>query len=84
VDRIGELLHSKEKRETVGARARAHASERSWRNATHELLAYYQDAIEMQRVGRLKETNPDSLGLRARTRKVMRRAIIFAVRKMFP
>jgi hypothetical protein len=38
----------------------------------------------MQRVGRLQETNAESSGLGARTGKAIRRAIIFAVRKMFP
>jgi len=84
VDRVGELVDSKEKRAAMGARARAHASRRSWTNATSELVGYYQDAIAMQRVTYVAEASPRPMGLRARTGKAIRRATIFALRKMFP
>ena len=48
IERIGELLHSKQKREAIGERARAEASGRSWREATLQLLEHYDNAIEKQ------------------------------------
>lgn len=82
--RIGELLRSKEKRETMGARARTHASERSWTNATHQLIEYYQRALEMQAVTSTADANGLPSGLRARTRKAIGRATVFTLRKLLP
>jgi glycosyltransferase involved in cell wall biosynthesis len=83
-DRIGELLYSKEKREAMGARARAQASGRSWRNATQTLIEYYQEALELLASTRISETNSKSIGLRARSGKAIRRATMFTLRRMFP
>jgi hypothetical protein len=83
-DRIGELLQSKHKRETMGAQARAHASGRGWRNATETLIEYYQEALEMQTFRRVPEANSRSNGLRAKTGRVIRRAIMLTLRRLLP
>ena len=84
IGRIGELLRSKEKRELVGARAKAHASERSWRNATDQLIEYYHEALDIQRLKHAPETNGLPVGLRAKTRKAIGRATAFTLRKLLP
>lgn len=83
-DRIGLLLGSKEKRETTGAQARAHAAGRTWRKATERLLGYYEKAIEMGTFSEAPETEHSPLGLRARTRRALGRATVFTVRKLLP
>ncbi len=83
-DRIRELLHSKEKQETMGARAMAYASGRSWKNATRELMEYYREALAIQTAAGVPDANPEPEGLRARSGRAIRRAIIFSLRKLFP
>lgn len=82
IHRIQELLRSKEKREGIGARARAQALERSWGNSTQKLVEYYQDALKSQTFTCTPEMN--SIGLRARTRRAIRRATMFTLRKLLP
>jgi len=84
IDRIGELLHSKQKREAMGAQARAHASGRSWRNATYKLVEHYQEALDMQSLTCISEANREPTGLRARTRKAFRSATMFTLRRLLP
>lgn len=84
IDRIGELLRSKQKRDAIGERAREQASEQSWRDATLLLLEHYRHAIEMQALRPVAEAVPRIKGLRARTARAVRRAAIFTVRKMLP
>lgn len=84
INRIGELVLSQEKRKKMGARARAHASERSWRNATHKLVEYYQEALDMQTFTCFSEMNSRSTGQRARTSRAIRRATMFALRRLLP
>ncbi|MGC2639152.1 MAG: glycosyltransferase family 1 protein [Acidobacteriaceae bacterium] len=84
MDRIRELLGSKEKREAMGSQARAHASGRTWRNATNQLLDYYRKALAMGIFTQTPETNRLPIGLRAKTRKAIGRATVFTVRKLLP
>lgn len=84
INRIEELLLSKEKRETMGARARVHASGRSWRNATHRLVEIYQRTLDMQTFPCAPELDSRSIGLRARTGRAIRRAIMFTLRRLLP
>jgi glycosyltransferase involved in cell wall biosynthesis len=84
IDRIGELLQSKEKRVAMGTRARIQASSRSWRKATCRLIDYYQQAVKMQESFRTSETDRVPVGLRAKTRKALGRGTVFALRKLLP
>ncbi|HLJ79740.1 MAG TPA: glycosyltransferase family 1 protein [Acidobacteriaceae bacterium] len=84
IERIGELLHSKQKREAIGERARAEASGRSWREATLQLLEHYDNAIEKQALRAASGPAPARAGLRARTGRAVRRATIFTARKLLP
>jgi glycosyltransferase involved in cell wall biosynthesis len=82
IDRIKELLGSKEKREAMGLAARTHASQRSWRNATDQLIAYYHHAIGLHASTQTSEPDQVRTGLRARSRNAMKRATVFALRKL--
>ncbi|HEV2272695.1 MAG TPA: glycosyltransferase family 1 protein [Acidobacteriaceae bacterium] len=82
--RIGELLSSKEKRETMGARARRQASERSWSHATERLIEHYERAIEIQRFNSQSEADRSDRGVGGKMRKALGRATVFALRKLLP
>lgn len=84
IEKLGLLLGSKEIREAMGQRARAEASRRSWRNATHQLVECYEEAIEMQRLRRSDGSSSAVVGVRGRTLRGLRRATIFAARKLLP
>lgn len=84
VERIGKLLQSKDKRETMGKRARQHASERSWRNATDQLVEFYRKSLEVRTSYTTPEPNRPPVGLRAKTRKAISRAVVITVRKLLP
>jgi len=84
IERIGELLHSQQKREAIGERARAEASGRSWREATLQLLEHYDNAIEQQALRAAAEPDPSRGGLRASTGRAVRRATLLAARKLLP
>ena len=84
IDRITQLLQSPEKRTTMGAAARTHASQRSWRSATEQLVEYYRQALAAHASG--QQSSPEAVrsGLGASTRRAMGRATVFAVRKLLP
>lgn len=82
IERVGNLLGSRQDRETMGERARAEASRRSWRNTTVQLVRVYEKAIEMQRLRRCDQRN--SVGFRGKTARALRRTTIFAARKLLP
>lgn len=84
IHRIGGLLSSKEKREAMGERARAQASERSWKYATLKLIEYYGKALDMQTAARHAEKVPSPQSLGTRTRKAIRSTTIFTIRKLLP
>ena len=83
IDCIGELLRSDERRKTMGAQAWADASGRSWRTATDLLVDYYREVLEMQKA---RPTQPEEppVGTRAKVRKAVARATVFALRKLLP
>lgn len=81
---IGELLSSREKRESMGERAREQASRRSWRDATLQLLEHYRSAIEKQTDRAVSGAASPRRGLRAGMGRVARRATIFTVRTLLP
>jgi glycosyltransferase involved in cell wall biosynthesis len=81
---IGDLLNSKEKRETIGNAAREHASHLGWRAATTQLLEHYNRARETQRISVSPADTFEHPGLRIRTRRVLNRAIMFSVRTLLP
>jgi glycosyltransferase involved in cell wall biosynthesis len=83
IERIGELLQSQENRANMGERARTHASARSWSNATIRLVEMYGKVLESDAQSRRAGPNL-SRGLRARTGKLFRRAIMFTIRKLLP
>lgn len=80
--RVGGLLQSQEQRERLGKTAREYASGVSWRVATLQLIEQYEKAREIQ-VIRVVETQ-SIRGVRARTKRALRRGTIFAVRKLLP
>ena len=84
IERVGALLRSKQIRETMGQKARAEASRRSWKNTTIQLVQQYERAIEAHRLSRDDESNGKPSGLRGRTMRSLRRATIFTVRKLLP
>ena len=84
LDRLGELLRSKEKRETMGALARIQASQRSWRNATDRLVEYYHQALAYQTCSRPQEADHPSMGLSAKSRRAIGRATVFTLKKLLP
>ena len=84
IARIGELLHSALLRQSMGAAARTGASGLGWLNATRQLIGYYGVALALHASNRALNREPDRLGLRARTRKAMGRALVFALRKLLP
>lgn len=83
IDRVGALLHSRQKRETVGERAREEALKRSWREATLQLVEHYRQVIERQRA-RSSVLAPAPTGMRAGTGRAIRRAMMFAIRNLLP
>ena len=84
IDRIAQLLESAEKRTAMGAAARAHASQRSWRSATEQLVEHYQRALAMQASRQQSANEPGRSGLGSRIRRAMGRATVFAARKLLP
>jgi glycosyltransferase involved in cell wall biosynthesis len=84
IERIGELLRSKEKRDSMGAEARAQASRRTWRQATLQLVEQYHKALEKQAIGPIAAAAPQRGGLRARTGRAARRATLCAIRNLLP
>lgn len=83
IERVGELLHSKQTRDAIGARAREEACGRSWREATLQLVEHYREAIEKHALSSAA-TSPDSTGLRAGTGRAIRRATMCAIRNLLP
>jgi glycosyltransferase involved in cell wall biosynthesis len=84
IESIWQLLHSKEEREAIGERARGYAYNRSWRDATDQLVAYYGRAIDIHRARPNAAHRAAPIGLRDRTRKAMGNATLFAIRKLLP
>ncbi|WP_109485689.1 glycosyltransferase family 4 protein [Occallatibacter savannae] len=82
--RIGELLQSKPRRTAIGDAARTEASRRTWRCATKQLVDFYEQAIALSQAGRSLMQDSQPMGLRARSRKAMGRATVFALRKLLP
>ena len=84
VEAIEELLHSKEKRDTIGKTARDHASQLNWKAATIQLVEQYRKACETQFISVNPTDIPSHRGLRVRTKKALNRATMFAIRKLLP
>jgi len=78
--RLRQLVNSSDKREKIGAAARTHASQRSWRHATEQLINYYRQALSLH--ASRQNTEPERLTLRARSRKALGRATVSALRKL--
>ncbi|HKR28009.1 MAG TPA: glycosyltransferase family 1 protein, partial [Acidobacteriaceae bacterium] len=53
IGRVGALLASQPDRDAIGQRARAEASQRSWRNATLQLAGHYEQATATHRLRRI-------------------------------
>jgi glycosyltransferase involved in cell wall biosynthesis len=83
-NRIGELLKSEQKRSSMGSAAASHASRRSWRNATEQLISYYEELLASQTFSPTLESDEEPVGLRRRIRSATGRATVFAVRKLLP
>ncbi|HWG22095.1 MAG TPA: glycosyltransferase family 1 protein [Terracidiphilus sp.] len=84
IERIGDLLSSNEKRESMGNYARAHASRSSWRAATLQLVAQYEEACAAQALGPMLADRTAPAGMRARMRRALKWAALFTVRKLLP
>jgi glycosyltransferase involved in cell wall biosynthesis len=84
IDAIRELLASSEKRAVVGEIARKQAAEHGWRAATCTLLEHYRAAVAQQTILPDSAQSPGRRGLRASCGRGVRRAMMFAIRKMLP
>lgn len=84
IERVRALLASKQDREAMGEKARAEASNRSWKNATQQLLGQYEEAIAMQRLAAGDRKIQPASSLRGQTQRALRRGIIFTVKKLLP
>ena len=84
IERIGLLLRSKAKRESMGEQARAQASRRSWKDATMRLVEHYRSALESQALRPVAGAATPVRGVRTRTAQALRRAAIYSVRKLLP
>jgi glycosyltransferase involved in cell wall biosynthesis len=83
VEAIRSLLNCPENRRAAGAAARTLAAERSWKEATIQLIEHYKTACAMQNIcpDAAPPVNP---GLRFRAKKIARRTTLYAVRKLLP
>ncbi|MFZ0746621.1 MAG: glycosyltransferase family 1 protein [Terracidiphilus sp.] len=79
---IRQLLPSHQKREAMGAVARTHAAEHSWKAATAVLVEHFQTACLTQQIA--PNPSPPPIGLRAKLRKTLSRSILFLIRKLLP
>lgn len=84
IDRIGGLLRSTGARGTMGGAARAHATQRSWENATKQLVTYYEEVLASQTFNHPSDPYRARIGLRAKSRKALGRATVFTLRKLLP
>jgi glycosyltransferase involved in cell wall biosynthesis len=84
VEAIQELLHSKEKRDSIGKIARDHASHLSWKAATIQLVEQYRKACDTQRISVNSAGTPAHSSLRSQTKKAFERAILFTIRRLLP
>lgn len=84
IDRVGKLLRSSEERAAMGESARVRASERSWKNATLQLIDYYRASLEMQTCRQSADAAPLPAGLPAGVRKTVQSATMFTIRKLLP
>ncbi len=80
---IRSLLNCPENRRAAGAAARTQAAERSWKEATMQLIEHYKTACAMQNI-RPDATPPVNTGLRFRAKKIARKTTLYAVRKLLP
>jgi len=80
IGQIRDLLASRERREEIGANARAEAMRRSWASATEVLVAHYRAACRQQEVN----PRPAAVGLSAKCRYALRRSTMYAIRKLLP
>lgn len=81
-ERVKLLLSDADLRAAMGKAAVARAAQHSWRAATEQLLTHYQTAIANQYVG--PSRTPPSRGVKARSKRTLSRATLFAIRKLLP
>ena len=81
-ERVTLLLRDADRRAAMGKAAVARAAQHSWRAATEQLLAHYRTAIATQYVG--PGLTPSARGVRARCKRALSRATLFAIRKLLP
>ena len=82
IEAIRSLLECPEKRRAEGIAARAHATEHSWKAATVRLVEHYKAACAAQNV--VPDSGPAPEGLSTRTKKLVRRTTMWAIRKLLP
>ncbi len=78
------LLQSPDYRQRIGLAAREHAAEHSWKSATLTLVEQYRIACERQNVTPEPALPAENRGLRSQVKQSLRRATLFAIRKLFP
>ena len=83
-DRIDQLTGSEEMRSSMGTAALNYASQRSWRNATDQLIGHYNQILASQSFDQAPKSDEAAVGLRPRIRRAMGRATVFALRKLLP
>lgn len=84
VDRIRELLDSRQERVAMGSCARERGTQRSWQNATDQLVRYYEEVLASTTFSEGLETSQIRAGLRGWTGKAIRRSTVFTLRKLLP
>jgi len=82
VEAIRSLLECPESRHRMGLAARTYAAEHSWKPATLTLVEHYKDACATQNV--VPDTSTPPAGLRHRLRRLARRTMMYAIRKLLP
>jgi glycosyltransferase involved in cell wall biosynthesis len=79
---VRQLLSSREKRQAMGAIARAQAAQHSWESATAQLVEHYSIARAQQTIGPVP--SPPPVGFRARAKRILSNSILRIIRKLLP
>ena len=78
------LLSSPQRKQALGSIAREQASRHGWKAATSQLLEHYRAACRQQPIVLNRARRPGDTGFRAAALRVMRKATLFAIRKLLP
>jgi glycosyltransferase involved in cell wall biosynthesis len=81
---IEPLLLSQAKREAIGQVARIYACSHGWKSATLQLLEHYQHAREQQFIDPNPAPTANDRSFKSRTKKRVRAATLFSIRKLLP